>query len=81
MKTYSGLINPLAILDVIATDLFQISIVSTVNSYELCDHGERTSGVDCETNPATVEVFVATRVSVEPTTVRIALVAAGVASV
>ena len=75
------MINLLAILDIVATDLLQISIVSAIDCDELSDHCEWTSRVDCETGSASVEVFVTTRVSVESTAVRITLSAAGVASV
>jgi len=75
------LINSPSILDVVATDLLQIAIVSAVNSDELSDHSEWASRVNCKTSTATVKVFVAARISVEPATVRIALGAASITSV
>ena len=73
-KTNRWRIDPATILDVIATDFFEIAIISAVYGDKLSNNREWTSTVDCESAPSTIKGLITTRISVYSTTATVAAV-------
>jgi len=73
-KTNRWRVDPATILDVIATDFFQVAIVSAIDGDKLSDDREWASAVYCESVASAVKSLVTAGVSVESTPATVATV-------